>query len=205
MHNCYVMDSDGNWKLAISSFNNNLADYQITNDMSSISNFCANKYNGLMDTGPTFKFSNIAQGFITSYILSTMEGWPDIMESYNVYTSTNGIFFLVYNFVVSYFFLNLFTGVMFRYFNEASRRETHLAPNDKKAPKYYDYLNQIYSANSHYSVWVHPQKGTIRYYIREFAESSFLDNFIMVIIGLNIVTMAVNYENRPDWLTTLTT
>ena len=194
-HNCYVMKSDGNFKLAISSFENNLADYEISNDMPSISNFCADKYNGIMDTGPAFKYSNIATSIITSYVLSTQEGWPTIMNSYRMYSDYNGLFFVAYNLVTAYFALNLFTGIMFRYFNEAYKKETKLAEDDKKAPKYYDFLNQIYSAESHYVIWVHPEKGTFRYYLREFADSAFLDNFIMIIIALNMISMAMNYEN----------
>jgi hypothetical protein len=198
LHNCYVIQNDGTFKLAISSFNNNLADYEISNDMPSISTFCANKYNGIMDTGPAFKFSNIINSFITAYVLSTQEGWPDIMNSYRIYSNVYGAFFIVYNLVVAYFFLNLFTGIMFRYFNEAFSREQKLAEDDKKAPKYYDFLTQIYQAQSDYEIWVRPNKGTFRYYLREFADSSFLDNFIMGCILLNLVSMAMNFENSSN-------
>ena len=189
------MKSNGDFKLAISSFENNLADYYITNDMASISKFCADKYNGIMDTSPTFKYSNIATSLITSYVLATQEAWPNISDSYRIYSDLNGLFFVAYNLVTAYFALNLFTGIMFRYFNEAYKRETKLAEDDKKAPKYYDFLNQITSAESHYVVWVHPNKNSFRYYLREFADSSFLDNFIMIIIGLNMITMAMLFEN----------
>ena len=195
LHNCYVMKSDGMFDLAIGSFENNLADYEISNDMTSISNFCASKYNGIMDTGPAFKFSNIATSIITSYVLSTQEGWPEIMNSYRIYGDIYGAFFIIYNLVVAYFFLNLFTGIMFRYFNEAFSREQKLAADDKKAPKYYDFLTQIYKAESDYVTWVRPVRGTLRYYLREFADSTFLDNFIMGCIFLNMVSMAMNYEN----------
>jgi len=194
------MKSNGTFKLAISSFENNLADYEVTNDMPSISTFCANKYNGIMDTGPSFKYSNIATSIITSYVLSTQEAWPEIMNTYRIYSDYYGIFFLAYNLLVAYFVLNLFTGIMFRYFNEAYKKETKLAEDDRKAPKYYDFLNQIYTAESHYVIWVHPNKGTFRYYLREFADSAFLDNFIMIIIGLNMISMAMNYENcHPNY------
>ena len=195
LHNCYVMKSDGSFDLAIGSFENNLADYEISNDMPSISNFCASKYNGIMDTGPAFKFSNIATSIITSYVLSTQEGWPDIMNSYRIYGDVYGAFFIIYNLVVAYFFLNLFTGIMFRYFNAAFSKEQKLAEDDKKAPKYYDFLTQIYRAESDYVTWVRPTRGTFKYYLREFADSSFLDNFIMGCIFLNMVSMAMNYEN----------
>ena len=196
-HNCYALKPDGTFTLATDGFENELVDHEINNDFPSISNFCSDKFNGIMDTGPTFMYSNIATSIITSYVLATQEAWPEIMDSYRIFSDANGLFFVVYNLVVSYFVLNLFTGIMFRYFNEAYKRETKLAADDKKAPKYYDFLNQITSAESHYVLWVRPSKGTWRYYVREFCDSSFLDNFIMVIIVLNMMTMAMGFENCP--------
>ena len=196
-HNCYTMNSDGSFGLAVDSFDTELANAGINNDKESISNFCSNLYNGIMDTGPAFKFSNIFTSIITSYVLSTQEGWPDIMNSYRIYGDVNGIFFIVYNLVVAYFFLNLFTGIMFKYFNEAYSKEQKLAKDDKKAPKYYDFLTQVYKAQSDYETWVMPEKGTFRFYLREFADSSFLDNFIMICIVLNMISMAMNFDT-PD-------
>ena len=193
-HNCYLLNDDGTFDLAIDSFEENLVKYEIKNDMPSISDFCGRKYNGIMDTGPFFKFSNIGTSLITSYVLSTQEGWPDIMNSYRIYGESNGIFFIVYNLVVAYFFLNLFTGIMFRYFNEGYTKEKTLAPEDKKAPKYYDFLTQIVGAETHYVIWVRPNKGSLRYYLREFADSNFLDKAIMSCIFLNLIAMALNYE-----------
>ncbi len=118
------MKSNGDFKLAISSFENNLADYYITNDMASISKFCADKYNGIMDTSPTFKYSNIATSLITSYVLDTQETWLNISDSYRIYSDLNGLFFIAYNLVTAYFALNLIMGIMFRYFNEDYKRKT---------------------------------------------------------------------------------
>ena len=204
-HNCYSMNLDGSFGLAVESFDSQMADAGVSNDKESISNFCSNRFNGIMDTGPAFKFSNIFTSIITSYILSTQEAWPDIMNSYRIYGDVNGIFFIVYNLVVAYFFLNLFTGIMFRYFNEAYSKEQKLAKDDKKAPKYYDFLTQIYKAQSDYETWIMPEKGSLRFYLREFADSSFLDNFIMGCIVLNMVSMAMNYDNpAPNYDLALT-
>ena len=193
-HNCYTMNSDGSFGLAVDSFDSEMADAGVSNDKESISNFCSNRFNGIMDTGPAFKFSNIFSSIITSYVLSTQEGWPDIMNSYRIYGDANGIFFIVYNLVVAYFFLNLFTGIMFKYFNEAYSKEQKLSKDDKKAPKYYDFLTQINKAQSDYETWVMPEKGTFRFYLREFADSNFLDNFIMICIVLNLISMAMAFD-----------
>ena len=192
-HNCYIL-KNGIFDLAIDSFDNRLVENKIKSDMISISEFCAANYNGIMDTGPAFKFSNIATSLVTSYVLSTQEGWPDIMNSYRIYDDSYGIFFIVYNLVVAYFFLNLFTGIMFKYFNDAYSREQKLAPNDKKAPKYYDFLTQIPKANSHYVIWLRPNKGSFQYYLREFVDSNLLNNIIMGCIFLNLLAMVINYE-----------
>ena len=196
-HNCYVY-KDGLFDLAINSFEDSLVEFNIKNDMVSISNFCASKYNGIMDAGPTFKFSNIATSLVTSYVLSTQEGWPDIMNSYRIYGDSYGIFFIVYNLVVAYFFLNLFTGIMFKYFNDGFSKEKSLAPEDKKAPKYYDFLTQIINANTHYVTWIRPNKGSFKYYVREFVDSSFLEKTIMFCIFLNLITMGISYEGCTD-------
>jgi hypothetical protein len=205
MHNCYILNSEGYFDLAISSFNDILIEYEVPDDMVSISNFCSKKYNGIMDTGPSFKFSNIANSIITSYVLSTMEGWPDIMYSYTIYNDYNGIFFIIYNLVVAYFFLNLFTGIMFSYFNEAYKKEQKIAEGDKKAPKYYDFLEQIVDAETHYVVWKKPDEGTFAYILREFADSSLLDNFIMIVIFLNMIFMALNFEGCSSGFNTFLT
>jgi hypothetical protein len=92
-HDCYTYTPYNSFNLATDSFNNLLALYEIKNDISSIATFCADKFNGIMDTGPAFKFSNLKTSLITSYILSTMEGWADIMNSYRIYNDYYGFYF----------------------------------------------------------------------------------------------------------------
>ena len=192
-HTCYIL-KNGMFDLAIDSFEDNLVEYKIRNDMPSLTNFCSKKYNGIMDTGPAFKFSNIGTALVTSYVLSTQEGWPDIMNSYRIYGESYGIFFIVFNLVVAYFFLNLFTGIMFRYFNDAYSKEQKLAEGDKKAPKYYDFLMQIKDADPHYFVWLRPNKGTFKYYLRDFVESKIFASFIVACIFFNFISISMNYE-----------
>ena len=202
-HNCYILKSDGNFHLATDSFNNLLAMYEIKNDMPSISSFCDNKFNGIMDTGPPFKYSNLITSLITSYILSTMEDWPEIMNTYRIYNEYFGIYFIVFNLVVAYFFLNLFTGIMFKYFNEAYKKEQEISKDDKKAPKYYDFLSQIMGAQSNYLIWNKPINGTFRYYLREIVDNEIFENTIIIAIFLNMITMSLTYEGCPEKLSNL--
>ena len=197
-HNCYVSGKDTAFKIADTDFSNYLVTFNINNNMPDIEKFCADRYNGIMDTGPKFKFSNIFISLVTSYVLGNMEGWPDIMNDYRVFNDYYGIFFVVYLLVVSYFFLNLFTGIMFKYFNDAWSKEKKVGENDKKAEKYYDFLQQIELADPEYSTYLSPEEGTIKYYLVMVANSKFLDNFIMIIILLNMIVMAINYDGTPS-------
>ena len=85
LHNCYIMKEGGITELAADDFDSSLSENNINDDMILILDFCSDRYNGIMDTGPSFKFTNIVTSFITAYVLSTMEGWPDIINSYNIY------------------------------------------------------------------------------------------------------------------------
>ena len=198
-HNCYVLENNGIFTLPKGPFTGEfLAENNIGNDMESISRFCADRYNGIMDTGPAFKFSNIIDAFVTSYVLSTMEGWPDIMNSYRIYENSYGIFFVVFNLVIAYFFLNLFTGIMFKYFNEAYKREQKLDSDDKKAAKYYDFLTQIMSAQSDYITWKKPPKGSIQYYLREIVDSEYFENTMLGVILFNFIILCLAIEDSSE-------
>ena len=193
-HNCFIPGKNVAFKIADNDFSNYLIQFDVPLSMPAIESFCAERYNGIMDTGPMFKFSNIFNSLITSYILGTMEGWPEIMQSYRVFNDYYGIFFLIMILVVSYFFLNLFTGIMFKYFNDAWTREKKIGEDDKKAEKYYDFLNQIENADPEYNSYLNPKEGTVKYYLVMVANSKILDNFIMLCIFLNMVVMAINYD-----------
>ena len=195
-HNCYVYDNDGTtFKIADNAFSKEFLENGIGRTMPNFVNFCAERYNGIMDTGPSFKFSNILISMVTAYVLSNTEGWPEIMNSYRVFNDFYGIFFIVYLLVVSYFFLNLFTGIMFKYFNDSWTREQKVADGDKKAAKYYDFLTQIEDAQPDYITYIKPREGSFRYKLRNFVDSSYFDNFIMAIIFLNMISMAMNYDD----------
>ena len=98
---------DTPFKVADTNFAQYLSLYNISTNMQTISTFCAERYNGIMDTGPKFKFSNIFMSLVTSYVLGHMEGWPDIMNDHRMFNNYYVIFFVIYILVVSYFFLNV--------------------------------------------------------------------------------------------------
>jgi hypothetical protein len=75
-------------------------------------------------------FDSVGNGMITLFIVSSLEGWPDIMYQYMDSTEINQgpiynnnlyvpLFFIVFIFIGSYFLLNFFIGVLFLNYNQA--------------------------------------------------------------------------------------
>ena len=72
---------------------------------------------------------------MTLFIVSSLEGWPDIMyHSLDIVGENKGpkfensveqsIFFIVFILIGSFFFLNFFVGVLFLKYTQANKAET---------------------------------------------------------------------------------
>lgn len=72
---------------------------------------------------------------VTLFIISSLEGWPQIMENaidargedmapVKNYNPAAAYYFIVFIFVGSFFLVNFFIGVVFMHFNKAKRNET---------------------------------------------------------------------------------
>jgi hypothetical protein len=75
-------------------------------------------------------FDNIMNAMNTLYIISSLEGWPNIMypcldSDYQEYGPSKNNFapvayyFIAFILIGSFFLINLFVGVIFFYFNQA--------------------------------------------------------------------------------------
>ena len=81
-------------------FSDYLATFSVENNIPSIAKFCADRYNGVMDTGPKFKYTNIFTSLIASYVVGVMVSWSDIMNDYRVFSNYYGLYFVVFILVV---------------------------------------------------------------------------------------------------------
>ena len=79
-------------------------------------------------------FDNALNGFVTLFVVSSLEGWPDIaMQAIETTEIEKGpkkeeskghiFFFIVFILIGSFFFLNFFIGVLFMKFNDAQKEE----------------------------------------------------------------------------------
>ncbi len=104
------------------------------------------------------------------------------------------MFFLL---IVSYFFFNLFVGVMFSCFHDAYTKEKSKGLKENKhAERWWDYLVQVETSTPDWADYLVP-KDPFLLKIYDITTNSIFDNFIMIIILLNLVTMAINFESLP--------
>ena len=166
---------------------------------------CTTLYNGTMKNYPA-NFDDIGQSMVTLFILTTMEGWPDILGAAMdandpdsgpefMGSATNGLFFIVFILVGSLFLMNMFVGVIFVQFTEEQRLEKqkrfYMVTDDQM--RWMMVQDITVTAEPNFDVMLRP-KGKFRIWVFKFIHSKTFELVIMTFIILNIATMAMNYE-----------
>lgn len=111
-------------------------------------------------------------------------------------TPINAYFFIAFVFVGSFFFMNLFVGVLFMNFEAAQRDEKEALLLDGDEMKWLDMMKMIVNAKPEI---IKTPKNRISQFLYKYTkpESKF-DIFIMVCIILNMVQMAMSFEGSTD-------
>lgn len=166
---------------------------------------CTTLYNGTMQTYPA-NFDDIGQSMVTLFVLTTMEGWPDVLGAAMdandptegpqfMSSATNGLFFIVFILVGSLFLMNMFVGVIFVQFTEEQRLEKqkrfYMVTDDQM--RWMMVQDIAVTAEPNFDVMLRP-KGKFRIWVFKFIHSKTFELVIMVFIILNIATMAMNFE-----------
>uniref|UniRef100_A0A4X2LDL6 Calcium voltage-gated channel subunit alpha1 H n=1 Tax=Vombatus ursinus TaxID=29139 RepID=A0A4X2LDL6_VOMUR len=155
-----------------------------------------------------YNFDNLGQALMSLFVLSSKDGWVNIMydgldavginqqpiQNHNPWML---LYFISFLLIVSFFVLNMFVGVVVENFHkcrqhqeaeEARRREEkrlrRLEKKRRKAqrrPYYADY-------------------SPTRRSIHSLCTSHYLDLFITFIIGINVITMSMEHYNQPKSL-----
>jgi len=127
---------------------------------------------------------------LTLFVVSSLEGWPDIM--YQGIDSTSiekgpqkdaniiySLYFVGFILVGSFFFLNFFVGVIFLNFEEAQKEErAALILNDKQI-EWIDIMKMVIKAKPDLETTFIP-KGKFRKMLHSFVTSNAFDIFVMV-------------------------
>uniref|UniRef100_A0A665XAZ4 Voltage-dependent T-type calcium channel subunit alpha n=1 Tax=Echeneis naucrates TaxID=173247 RepID=A0A665XAZ4_ECHNA len=155
-----------------------------------------------------YNFDNLGQALMSLFVLASKDGWVDIMYSgldavgvdkqpelnYNPWML---LYFISFLLIVAFFVLNMFVGVVVENFHkcrrhqeaeEAKRREAkRLKRKEKKRRK-----TQTKPYFCDYS--------PTRRFIHTMCTSHYLDLFITIVIGINVITMSMEHYQQPKEL-----
>uniref|UniRef100_A0A6I8P4R0 Voltage-dependent T-type calcium channel subunit alpha n=1 Tax=Ornithorhynchus anatinus TaxID=9258 RepID=A0A6I8P4R0_ORNAN len=155
-----------------------------------------------------YNFDNLGQALMSLFVLASKDGWVDIMydglDAVGVdqqpvmnYNPWMLLYFISFLLIVAFFVLNMFVGVVVENFHkcrqhqeeeEARRREEkRLRRLEKKRRK--AQCKPYYSDYSRFRLLVH-----------QLCTSHYLDLFITGVIGLNVITMAMEHYQQPKVL-----
>ncbi|XP_054834792.1 voltage-dependent T-type calcium channel subunit alpha-1G isoform X2 [Eublepharis macularius] len=155
-----------------------------------------------------YNFDNLGQALMSLFVLASKDGWVDIMydglDAVGVdqqpimnYNPWMLLYFISFLLIVAFFVLNMFVGVVVENFHkcrqhqeeeEAKRREEkRLRRLEKKRRK--AQCKPYYSDYSRFRLLIH-----------QMCTTHYLDLFITGVIGLNVITMAMEHYQQPKVL-----
>ncbi|MCJ8738531.1 hypothetical protein PDJAM_G00036850 [Pangasius djambal] len=172
-----------------------------------------------------YNFDNLGQALMSLFVLASKDGWVDIMydglDAVGVdqqpmmnHNPWMLLYFISFLLIVAFFVLNMFVGVVVENFHkcrrhqeaeEAKRREEKRLKRMEKKRR-----NIMLTGVS----WSSPESGVTEaqckpYYsdysptrrlIHKMCTSHYLDLFITIVIGLNVITMSMEHYHQPKVL-----
>jgi Ion transport protein len=166
---------------------------------------CINVYGGQWNIYD-WNYDNIINALISLFILSTMESWPDQLASAldandasigPIYMGSpyNGVFFVVFILVGSFFLMNLFVGVIFVQFSDEQQKEKeskfYMVTDDQM--RWIMIQDMIATAEPTFDILIRP-KGKVRLWIFKLILSKAFEVSLMGCIILNIIVLSMAYE-----------
>ncbi|XP_059387033.1 voltage-dependent T-type calcium channel subunit alpha-1G-like isoform X2 [Carassius carassius] len=162
-----------------------------------------------------YNFDNLGQALMSLFVLASKDGWVDIMydglDAVGVdqqpvmnYNPWMLLYFISFLLIVAFFVLNMFVGVVVENFHkcrrhqeaeEAKRREEkRLKRMEKKRRSKEKELAEAQS-KPYYSDY-----SPTRLLIHKMCTSHYLDLFITIVIGLNVITMSMEHYQQSKVL-----
>ncbi len=161
-------------------------------------------------------FDNSINGLIFLFELTTQENWPVLVyEAVDCTDVDQGpvqdsqwyyaYYFVIFLFVSSMFLLNLFVGVMFLNFTKVQKHETSSFGDIMVTEEQLNWIEvqkMIMRSEPNYNARTVPPQYNWRKPFHQIVTSTFFEMFIAMIILLNMVQMAMLYEDASDAYTT---
>ncbi|NXE65980.1 CAC1G protein, partial [Calcarius ornatus] len=171
-----------------------------------------------------YNFDNLGQALMSLFVLASKDGWVDIMydglDAVGVdqqpvmnYNPWMLLYFISFLLIVAFFVLNMFVGVVVENFHkcrqhqeeeEAKRREEkrlrRLEKKRRNAEKSLDLPFTLLPAAEAQCKPYYSDYSRFRLLIHQMCTSHYLDLFITGVIGLNVITMAMEHYQQPKVL-----
>ncbi|VDN01667.1 unnamed protein product [Thelazia callipaeda] len=149
-----------------------------------------------------FNFDNVGDAMISLFVVSTFEGWPDLLyvainsneEDHGpVYNARQAvaIFFITFIVVIAFFMMNIFVGFVIVTFQNEGEREYENCELDKNQRKCIEFALK---AKPHRR---YIPRNRFQYRVWWFVTSQFFEYIIFIIILLNTTTLAMKHY-PPD-------
>ncbi|MCP9266063.1 Voltage-dependent calcium channel type D subunit alpha-1 [Dirofilaria immitis] len=149
-----------------------------------------------------FNFDNVGDAMISLFVVSTFEGWPDLLyvainsneEDHGpVYNARQAvaIFFITFIVVIAFFMMNIFVGFVIVTFQNEGEREYENCELDKNQRKCIEFALK---AKPHRR---YIPRNRFQYRVWWFVTSQFFEYVIFIIILLNTTTLAMKHY-PPD-------
>uniref|UniRef100_A0A8C6INT0 Voltage-dependent T-type calcium channel subunit alpha-1G n=1 Tax=Melopsittacus undulatus TaxID=13146 RepID=A0A8C6INT0_MELUD len=162
-----------------------------------------------------YNFDNLGQALMSLFVLASKDGWVDIMydglDAVGVdqqpvmnYNPWMLLYFISFLLIVAFFVLNMFVGVVVENFHkcrqhqeeeEAKRREEKRLRRLEKKRRSKEKQMAEAQCKPYYSDY-----SRFRLLIHQMCTSHYLDLFITGVIGLNVITMAMEHYQQPKVL-----
>ncbi|XP_005394199.1 PREDICTED: voltage-dependent T-type calcium channel subunit alpha-1G isoform X16 [Chinchilla lanigera] len=162
-----------------------------------------------------YNFDNLGQALMSLFVLASKDGWVDIMydglDAVGVdqqpimnHNPWMLLYFISFLLIVAFFVLNMFVGVVVENFHkcrqhqeeeEARRREEKRLRRLEKKRRSKEKQMAEAQSKPYYSDY-----SRFRLLVHHLCTSHYLDLFITGVIGLNVVTMAMEHYQQPQIL-----
>uniref|UniRef100_A0A3Q2QVZ3 Voltage-dependent T-type calcium channel subunit alpha n=1 Tax=Fundulus heteroclitus TaxID=8078 RepID=A0A3Q2QVZ3_FUNHE len=155
-----------------------------------------------------YNFDNLGQALMSLFVLASKDGWVDIMydglDAVGVdqqpimnYNPWMLLYFISFLLIVAFFVLNMFVGVVVENFHKCRRHQEaeEAKRREEKRLKRMEKKRRKAQSKPYYSDY-----SPTRLLIHKMCTSHYLDLFITIVIGLNVITMSMEHYEQPQEL-----
>uniref|UniRef100_A0A673FQ30 Voltage-dependent T-type calcium channel subunit alpha n=1 Tax=Sinocyclocheilus rhinocerous TaxID=307959 RepID=A0A673FQ30_9TELE len=155
-----------------------------------------------------YNFDNLGQALMSLFVLASKDGWVDIMydglDAVGVdqqpimnYNPWMLLYFISFLLIVAFFVLNMFVGVVVENFHKCRRHQEaeEAKLREEKRLKRMEKKRRKAQSKPYYSDY-----SPTRLLIHKICTSHYLDLFITIVIGLNVITMSMEHYQQSKVL-----